>query len=46
MFIYKDGEKITEYNGKRGLEELDAFVKEQSGKAEEGTVPKSDKVEL
>jgi len=29
--IYKDGKKITEYNGKRGLEELDAFVKEHSG---------------
>lgn len=28
--IYKDGKKITEYNGKRGLEELDAFVKEHS----------------
>merc|ERR1712110_760591 len=29
--IYKDGKKITEYNGKRGLDELDAFVKEHSG---------------
>jgi len=29
--IYKDGKKITEYNGKRGLEELDKFVKEHSG---------------
>jgi len=29
--IYKDGKKITEYSGKRGLEELDAFVKEHSG---------------
>jgi len=28
--IYKDGKKITEYNGKRGLDELDAFVKEHS----------------
>ena len=30
-YIYKDGKKITEYNGKRGLDELDAFVKEHSG---------------
>ena len=29
--IYKDGKKITEYNGKRGLEELEKFVKEHSG---------------
>lgn len=28
--IYKDGKKITEYSGKRGLEELEAFVKEHS----------------
>lgn len=30
LHIYKDGKKITEYNGKRGLEELDAFVKEHA----------------
>ena len=34
--LYRDGKKITEYNGKRGLEELEAFVKEHmSGKKAE-----------
>jgi len=33
--IYKDGKKITEYNGKRGLEELEKFVKEHSGAAKD-----------
>jgi len=30
--IYKDGEKVDEFNGKRGLEDLAAFVDKTSGK--------------
>ena len=30
--IYKDGEKVDEFNGKRGLDDLAAFVDKTSGK--------------
>merc|ERR1712136_609816 len=30
--IYKDGEKVDEFNGKRGLDDLAAFVDRTSGK--------------
>jgi len=30
--IYKDGEKVDEFNGKRGLDDLSAFVDKTSGK--------------
>ena len=30
--IYKDGEKVDEFNGKRGLDDLAVFVDKTSGK--------------
>lgn len=35
LYIFKDGVKVEEYNGKRGLDELAAFVEKHTAVAEE-----------